>query len=946
MMSKYRLLYISIMALGLSACGGNTKTLGQLEYEPEEEQEIEFEALSHEQVREEYKELLDVFEDEKLKENIERRIADVYMLEGAQDQAENTQDASYYVDAIKAYRNILERYPNSPDNAEVLYQLAKAYDMEGQQDEAQAMLEQLVSRHPTYANNAEAYFRLGDIYFSHERYSDAEKAYQSVTEIGGGSITLNAHYMLGWSQYKRSQFRASARSFAFVLDSLLGANEGTDQLDKKQAAVAEDAIHSLSLALDKIGGADAIASLDQLDQKVYVWLVYEKLGQFYFDKELYEQAAHSYRAFLDNNANSKRAPAFHEKIITTYVDGGFPKRALDEKYNFINRFGIYSEYYKEHGAIDSTLASLKIYLDELARHNYAQGLAAGKAVEELKQQKDLDVDKISESSEKEKSSFTLAATFYGQYIETFPDDERIDEVIFLQAEAWFVAGRYDLAAKGYEHVAYNPKGSSAKQHAADAGYAAIIAYQKYVESLSDNSEEKKQWQASAVDSMLHFAEVYHSDERSPGVLTNAAEYLFGLDQYQRAIDIGLNLLDGNEQLDPELSKTALGIVAHSYFKLENYERAQHFYYEQRTFVDSESDEYKAISERLASTTYKLSETRLNEERADEAIAELLKIKAWTPNSPVRVIAQYDAATLMLENKYWDKAIVELQELKQLFPKHELAAEFPRKLAFAYRSNEQWAEASEAYMFLYQRDKDPEVQREALFSAAEMFEANKDYETAIVKFRRYAYNYEDPFDVRMEARYKLASIYDQVGDKNKSLYWLRRIIDGDKKAGDQRTERSRWLAAWAHMEYGDYFASEFQRKKLRLPLAKSLPLKQKAMGDAISRYEQSADLGFLEFVTQSGYKIAGLYTDLADSVQQSPRPRALKGGDLDTYNNVLQQQSQPLVDVAIQLHMANVERAWQGLYNTWIQKSFDQLKQLNPERFNKQESLSNYGEEIR
>lgn len=58
----------------ISACSSNnTQTLGQLKYEQEEEKELEFEKLSHEEVRKEYKELIDLFEDQKLKEQIERR---------------------------------------------------------------------------------------------------------------------------------------------------------------------------------------------------------------------------------------------------------------------------------------------------------------------------------------------------------------------------------------------------------------------------------------------------------------------------------------------------------------------------------------------------------------------------------------------------------------------------------------------------------------------------------------------------------------------------------------------------------------------------------------------------------------------------------------------------------------------------------------------------------
>ena len=186
-----------------------------------------------------------------------------------------------------------------------------------------------------------------------------------------------------------------------------------------------------------------------------------------------------------------------------------------------------------------------------------------------------------------------------------------------------------------------------------------------------------------------------------------------------------------------------------------------------------SEEYLQINERLASSIYKNSEVLLAGEDKNAAIQEFLKVKELTPNSPVRIIAQYDATSLLLELERWPEAIRELTELMILFPDHELAEEFPRKLAFAYRSNEEWEAAATAYLALYEKDKDPEIKREALFIAAEMYEKNKSYDTAITYFKRYAYVYEQPFETRMEARYRLAINYQNLGDTGKKLYWLRR-----------------------------------------------------------------------------------------------------------------------------------------------------------------------------
>ena len=935
---------LSLACLGFAACSGTKQqTLGSLKYTPQQEEEIAFEKLNHKEVRREYRELLDVFEDEKLKEQIERRIADVYMIEGTHDQNSNSNKATYYEDAIKAYKNILERYPNSPDNAEVLYQLAKAYDIEGKQLEALEMLETLTSRHPYYPNILEAYFRMGDIYFSSQAYQQAEQAYLAVTANDQASFNLNAYYMLSWSRYKLTNYNKAFSSFAVVLDTLLRDKSELGQLPKEQQPLAEDTIHSISLTLDKIGGAAAIETNPLINGKPYIWMIYSDLGDFYFEKELYEQSAEVFRLFLGANPMSNRAPAFHKRVIDTYIKGGFPRQALKEKEEFVNRFGIESEFYTIHGFDDATFKDIKIYIDELASYYYSAGKQFNDHLSELEKTKNPDAKKVKLAKKDRDDAFLKSAKFYDLFIKTFPKDTQIDKIFYLKSEALYLAAEYEKAIEGYEQVAYSPFGTSAKEHEANAGYAAILSYQFLIDSVDEAS--KKTWQANAVESMLRFANRFHKDERAPAVLTNAAEYLFGLNQYQRALEVTNSLISNNKGLDPLLKKTALGIAAHSHYQLADYANARDSYVLQRDLTEQDSDEYNTISERVASTTFKHSEELIENQNTDLAIEELLKIKSFTPNSPVRPVAQFDAVSLLLEKERWPQAISEIKELLKLYPKHELAEDFPRKLAFALKSNQSWNEAATAYLALVAKDKDPVIQREALFSAAQMYEKDNNFKKAIEHFKNYAYRYEQPFGTRMEARYRLAVNYETIGETGKSLYWLRRIIEGNKKS-EQQTERSRWLAAWAHMQYGDYFANEYRELNLYLPLVKSLPKKQTKLEEASGHYQQAADFGFLETVNESSFKIAQMYTQLAQAINRSPVPKKLKAKDKDTYRNILQQQAIPLKQTAIDLHVANLEHAWEGKFNTWIEQSFLQLRMLQPERFNKTELIVSYGDDIR
>lgn len=941
----FKLVALSV-AISLSACSSQG-TIADLEGDTiETEAGLDFNNLDHEQVRNEYQQLIDLVDDDYLKQQIERRIAGVHMLEGDANQADvnAAPKQGYYRNAIASYVDILEKYPNSPDNAEVLYQLAKAYDMEGQTNNARQMLERLVERHPYFPAISEAYFRLGDIYFSRDLYSKAEKAYRQTTIQDSGKLTLNAHYMLAWSLYKLGNYNKSLDHFAFVLDSLLAAEMNGRTLSVTEKPLVQDALHSMSLALVNLGGAQAIADIELLEGKPYQWRLFSELAEFYLEKSRYDDSAATYREFIKLYPMDVRTSEFHSQLIGAYVKGGFPKLVLKEKQDFVDLYAPNSKYLAKHEAQkESVYTQLKTYYVELAAHYHSQGQQA------LKKSKTSKEEHLTELAQ---TSLLQATDYYGRYLQTFINDKQVAQLRYKKADAHFENHQFDLAAKEYATVAYVNKD---KKLANKSAYASLIAYRKHSEWLEKDkasAEKQEAWRQQSVDSMLQFANVFHKDERAIAVLTNAAQVLFALNQFDRAIDVANGLIKNHKQLNPSLKQTAYGILAHSYFQKGEYQLAQNNYTTQRNILQNDmkvaksSDDYKDISNQIAASIYKKAEQHKLAKNNQLAINELLSVKKLAPSSKIRVIAQYDAVALMLGESQWKNAIKELKQLQKQFATHELAPEFPRKLAFAYEKSEQWQKAALAYTQLYKVDTDPVVRQDALFIAAGLYEKIGKLEKAIDFYKDYAHEYEKPFSNRMEARFHLADLYEKTNDKTRHLYWLRRVIAGDADGGAERTERSQWLGAWANAKYGDYFAWEFNRRSLRLPIDKSMAKKNGYLQDATVRYEQAAAYGILEFVSLSNYKMAELYETFSSELNKAPVPQGLSQQDTAMYQDIIAQQAQPFAQLAANIHQNNIELSWDGHYNDWISKSYDAMKRLSPVRFGKEEELARYGDEIR
>ncbi|MBE0486584.1 tetratricopeptide repeat protein [Marinobacter sp.] len=949
-MRRSSLLLLGIMISGCASFQ-NPATIASLQKQVQPLDDVPLPRVMHEDVRREYRELLATIEDRRLYEQIERRIASVYMLEGDYDQLRGVMPGQdgYFPEAITAYHQLLEKYPGSDRNAEAKYQLAKAYDLDGRDQEAKAVLEQFIITHPHSPRLAEAHFRKGDIHFRHEEYEQAEQSYGAVVALGQESEFLNnSWYLLGWSQYKMVEYDQSLQSFAQVLDRLFPDDGRVETLDKISRSLVDDTLRIMSVALAHAGGADKIdamfANRPQSDK--YSWMLYSSLGQHYLEKERYEDSASSFRAFVVRNPESERAPEMHADMIRAYVDGEFSQQVLPEKENYVRNYGIHSAFWVSQGADvrAGVEPNLKTFIDELARHYHSTGQRLNRELEGGSVR-----DSAQAATEAERqTSFLKASEFYGEFEQTFPDDPRVPEMVFMRAEAAFDGGDYPTAITHYERTAYD---FGSDEYGADAGYAALIAFQKETERLQahtgDDSEALRDWRSRGVDSQLRFVQTFRDDKRSGAVLARTSEELFALGRYQKALEVATGIVSGAGEVDRDLNRTAWGVIAHSQYELADFAAAEEGYRSQLRYIELNDPQHDTVTERLAVTIYKQGEAAIERDELETAVGHFLRIKTVAPGSEVRVVAQFDAATHLQTLEEWDRALVEMLELRQRYPGHRLARDLNQKIAWTYEQDEQWPMAANEYERIYRTDSRPDVRRDALFLAAELHEKAGNENQALDYFKQWAFDYEEPFDTRMEARYRVAYLYERQGDMNRHLYWLRRVIDGHNRAPQAlQSGRSAWLAAWANNQYGDYWRTEFDRVRLRHPLNQSIPRKNEKLKNALDRYQQAVAYGVLDQTTRSTFNIADLYGQFARELMDAPRPAGLSQLEAMQYELILEEQAIPFEELAMEVHQANIERSWSGEFNPWIERSFAAMAALNPARFDKQEVQVAYGDGIR
>ncbi|WP_236744235.1 hypothetical protein [Marinobacter similis] len=189
---------------------------------------------------------------------------------------------------------------------------------------------------------------------------------------------------------------------------------------------------------------------------------------------------------------------------------------------------------------------------------------------------------------------------------------------------------------------------------------------------------------------------------------------------------------------------------------------------------------------------------------------------------------------------------------------------------------------------------------------------------------------------MEAANRLAELYQAEGDITRRDFWLRQqmaVVDDNPESSD---DRMRWLAASASATLAREALERYDAISLTLPLNESMVAKTNALEEAVNAYQKTASYGLSSFSTEAGYQIAHIYGRLGADLMASERPPGLSELELAQYELLLEEQAYPFEDNAIDIHEQNIRRAREGIYDEWVQRSYDALKRLLPGRYNKQE----------
>jgi len=818
-------------------------------------------------------------------------------------------------EAVTLYSALLKTYPQYERNDAVLYQLARAYELDAQPEKALATLDRLVAGFPASRYVDEAQFRRGELLFSAKQYAGAQQAYEAVVGRGAHSAFYRQSlYKLGWSMFKQADNEHSLVAFSGVLDSVLGSG-GTGsrsaelaQLSRPDRELAEDTFRVMSIMFSYGEGARSIDGFMQgRAGKPYDYLLYQRLGDLYVEKQRYTDAADTYRAFVQRQPDHDKSPLLQMQAIEAYRLGGFPDLVLKGKKEFVQTYGLGGAFWKDRKPADlpQVVAQLKTNLKDVAQYYHAQ-------------------------AQKSKSvpDFQEAAKWYRSYLTSFPDDPESASTNYLLADTLYESRQYADAAREYERTAYD---YGPGEKAARAGYAALVAYGKQEDLLP--AQDRPAIHARALESSLKFADTYPQQPEVPQILTRAATDLYAARDYARATSAARTLLARQPPGDVTQQRVAWTVIANSAFDQGQFPQAEAAYGSAQGLMSANDPERAAIVERLAASIYRQGEQKNKTGDASGAVEDFLRVSALAPTSKIRSNADFDAAALLIERKQWDRAIGVLEDFRRNFPQSTLQADVTRKLAVAYsEAGRSIPAAMEFERIASSPGESQDVQREAVMQAANLYEKGGNLEKSRIMLETFVKRFPMPLDPAMESRNRLVTMAGKAGDLSARNAWLRDIIAADRAAGAQRTDLSRSLAAHAALSFAVPLQEAFNRIRLVIPLKKSLAQKRKAMEEALSAFTRAADYQVLDVTTAATFHSAELYRQLGKDLMSSERPKKLSKDELEEYQVLLEEQAFPFEEKAIKLHEVNAVRVRDGVYDEWVRKSFESLAEMDPGRY--------------
>lgn len=794
--------------------------------------------------------------------------------------------------------------------AELLYEAARASDIAGQKRRSVAYLEQILDRHAESGFVAEAAFRTGEHRFSEGRYAGAADAFRRAHEqAADDDFRNNSLYMLGWSHFLDERAMSAAGLFLRFLDRHHGQGSGFDAVSGKDAEQVADAQRVLSLIATYGRGAETLAGiLDTHGERPYVATLYEHLLRFQRERGDHQGSVATAEAFLERYPDHPTAPAMLTEIVASWRLAGNSARMRDAMGKAV------ADY-----AAPDAMARLELpvrrkvmgYLRTLGVWHYARGqaLEAGEARRHYR-----DASRRLRQYADRAGRFRAEADVMGT---------GAGYMVLLAGDAAQRGDRTSSAAGLYERAAWSEPPFPG---AGEAAYALVqIRHDQWREQDTAGTRDR------LIGDARRFVEAFPWHPAINGIRQVLANRLYESGQHAGARRVAQALVNG----DATSGQRRAGWILLGQLRMEaqEYAAAASAWAEVRALIPADDQRLGDFRERHGLALYREAERLRGEEQPKQARKHFQQAYAAAPGTDVAASARFDESGLVLDRGRWDEAIRLLESFRKRFADHELAPRAAERIVHAHREAGRPGAAADVMLAAIPDDLNAQERWTYRLRAARYYRKAGRLPDAAALYQRYLAEGTDHLGAhtfQQQRRHELALMQEELGRDQALAATHRAIVEAEDDA--QATGRSARLASRSALWLGRRAADGFEQVELGAPLEQSLARKRNALAQSLDWFRQAEQFGIAETATESTYRMAELYRQLAQDVMNSERPQGLTDRQASQYEMLLEEEAYPFEEKAIELHQRNQERIPEGHWTGWVSRSLESLADLFPARY--------------
>lgn len=873
-------------------------------------------AISPAEVARRYQRLFNKADEPSVRVDALNRLANIRDRSGQDIGLPLEEETDMYRQVIESYETILERGGYSGPMDELLYQMAKAHALIGQNEASVQRLQQLVGQYPNSPLVGEARFRVAESAFADGRYVEAEAEYSTLVDGEGavGDLKNKARYMLGWSLFKQGPqaWERAGQRFVAVLDESIPSTLSLNQIPESSVDSIDDTLRILALMASRRDGAETLMGWLQPEaSRSWTPLVFDRLADLYAVQNNPEASVATNRAFVSNFPKHPQRAGFMSQIVDVWSAAGRPVKARDAMADYVALFNDQAEY---AGLDDGYRTKWRKFSRFLADFYYTQGDdEKGNRVE----------------------NYRAAATYYEGLASR---SDAGGELYRLAGDAWLQAAAYPAALRNFQVAAYELSGYD---FAADAGWAAVALIRAGARGEAVSSEFNPDLADLSVETD-RFVAKYGADNRAPELLAYLANRWLESGNNDLALQYAVQAVD-HSKAAPETRYAGWLVTAQVHQNTTEYSLAEGAWREALALTSSDSatptmeQEAPELRQQLATAIYRQGEQAAEAGKPAIAVAHFQRIETVLPGSEIAIKGRFDAANTLLRASDWQPAINELNRFRADYPTHDLASDIGEKLVLAYTSSSQPIRAARELIDIADNQS---TQSESTggddltyrLRAAELFHTGEAFDQRNAVYADYLAT--SPIAADAEEHIRLQTMRHRLTESGTDpAQWRAKLVSAELESDWHSTQTLQW-AARGSLAMGAEAAAEFGGVELSMPLEESLARKQRAMQKAQTHFRNAESLGGAGVLPESLFRRAELHRIMARDLMASTAPDDLNELEQMQYTMLLEEEAYPFEERAIALHSENHQGIATTGFNVWVEKSLDVLAKLHPGRYDR------------